>query len=84
MLRRGLAAQEHGSSREALLIDGGLDASIAHECKKGLFISFPAALMLLIGIEYVLRRGEQGFMLISGSAYLAEKVSKVGLFGKCR
>ena len=81
MLGRGLAAQQ-AAPRHQILIDRFLDATHGHEGQERLFINRPVAVVLLVGIENVLRGRQFRQVDVIEIADLAKKELQIVLLGE--
>src|SRR6266849_10049973 len=74
---RRLAAEQGGGRLEHPPVDLVLDLPLLHELQEATLVVLPAPLPLLVIVEQVLRRREQGLVEVLGAAYLLQEVAEV-------
>ena len=78
----GFATEQHGRHGKKVGADALLDLALGHERQEAPLVVFPASPALLIGIEQLLRGGEQRLVEVFGAAELAEEVREVVALGE--
>src|ERR1700723_1164072 len=82
MLRSGLAAEQGHTLLEVDAAKCLVDLPLRHEPEELVFVVLPSAFALLVCVEHVLSRSEQGLVLIGCSDKLSQEVRQIRCLGE--
>lgn len=82
MFRRGFAAEQDRRHREQVAVERLLDFPVGDQGHEIALVLLPAPLLFLVGVEHLLRRGEERLVHVIGATQFAQEVLQIFALGE--